>query len=535
MILYNLHQKGYEMSIEKEIVDKSNSWPFKEAKKLLKKINNIAPKKGYVLFETGYGPSGLPHIGTFGEVLRTSMVKKAFECISDIPAKLICFSDDLDGLRKIPENIPNKQIVEEDLNLPLTDVRDPFGTHKSFADHNNSILIDFLDRFGFKYEFVSSTDKYKSGEFNEILLQFLHKYDKIMEIMLPTLGEERQKTYSPFMPISKINGHVLQVPTLEINLKKETIVYEDQGKKFETSINDGNVKLQWKPDWAMRWCALEVDYEMHGKDLIPSANIAKKICKSLDNNSPEVFNYELFLDNEGQKISKSKGNGLSMEEWLSYANQESLSYFMFQKPQTAKRLFFDIIPKTVDEYYNSLHLYKKQTNIERINNPVWHIHQGNPPNNEMKVSFSMLLNLVSAASAKDKTTLWAFVNKYNSNLKKETDPSLDESIGFAIKYFNDFVKPKKKFRPPNPNEICALNDLSSRLADYQGELEAEELQKIVYSVGKENNFSPLREWFICIYEVLLGTSQGPRFGGFIALFGIRETIDLIEKAIKGKL
>ncbi len=523
------------MSIEKEIVDKSNSWPVKEAKKLLKKINNKPPEKGYVLFETGYGPSGLPHIGTFGEVLRTSMVKKAFECISDIPTKLICFSDDLDGLRKVPENIPNKEMIKEDLNLPLSKVRDPFGTHKSFADHNNSVLIDFLNKFGFKYEFISSTQKYKSGEFNEVLLEFLKKYDQIMEIMIPSLREERQKTYSPFMPISKINGQVLQVPTLEIDLKKETIVFEDQGKKFETSVTDGNVKLQWKPDWAMRWCALEVDYEMYGKDLIPSANIAKNICKSLKRYSPEVFNYELFLDNQGQKISKSRGNGLSMEEWLKYANQESLSYFMFQKPQTAKRLFFDIIPKTVDEYYNSLKLYKKQTDIERINNPVWHIHQGDPPKNEMRFSFLMLLNLVSAASAKDKKTLWGFVKKYNPNLKKETDPSLDQAIEFAIRYFNDFVKPKKKFRYPNPNEISALSDLSSRLADFQGDLEPEELQKIVYSVGKENNFSSLRDWFICIYEVLLGTSQGPRFGGFIALFGIKETIKLIDKAIKGKL
>ena len=514
----------------------SKAWPFEEARRILRRIKGTAPKKGYVLFETGYGPSGLPHIGTFGEVMRTSMVKRAFEQISDIPTKLICFSDDMDGLRKVPMNIPNSELLQADLNLPLTKVRDPFGKYSSFAEYNNAKLREFLDQFKFSYDFVSSTDYYKAGFFDETLLKILSSYQEVMEIMLPSLGTERQASYSPFMPISKKTGHVLQVPTQSIDVKKGTLIYKEMdGEEVETEVTGGNVKLQWKPDWAMRWCALGVDYEMHGKDLIPSAELGIKICSALKMPFPDLYNYELFLDETGQKISKSKGNGLSMDDWLKYAEPDSLGLFMFQKPKTAKRLFFDVIPKTVDEYHQHLKSFAGQSNDEKFSNPVWHIHGGSPPKTDLAISFSMLLNLVSASGASSKEVLWGFVEKYIQNINPATNPGLDRATEYAITYYKDFVEPKKAFRVPDQKEAQALSDLSEAFVVCDQNLSAEELQKIVYSVGVQNNFEPMKYWFQAIYEVLLGERQGPRFGGFVALYGVDKTVELIQKALAGLL
>ncbi|KAF0675292.1 lysine--tRNA ligase [Profundibacterium mesophilum] len=514
----------------------SKAWPLEEARRVLKRYQKAPPDKGYVLFETGYGPSGLPHIGTFGEVARTTMVRRAFETISDIPTKLLCFSDDMDGLRKVPGNVPNQERMREDLNLPLTRVRDPFGTHDSFGAHNNARLMAFLDGFGFDYEFASSTRYYKEGRFDEMLLVALARFDKIMEIMLPTLGEERRATYSPFLPVSPKTGHVLQVPTLERNVEKGTIVYEEpDGERIEVPITGGNVKLQWKPDWAMRWAALGVDYEMSGKDLIDSVTQATKICRALGKPAPETLTYELFNDEQGQKISKSKGNGLSMEEWLTYAAPESLSYFMYLKPKSAKRLHFDVIPKAVDEYHQQLKAYPEQDAAKRLANPVHHIHAGNPPASHMVVPFSMLLNLASVASAEDSAALWGFIQRYAPDAAPQTHPDLDAAAGYAVRYYNDFVKPEKTFREPDAKERAALEDLAGRLRAWQGGLDADALQSLVFAVGKEHGFEPLRDWFKALYETLLGASQGPRFGGFIALYGVQETVELIETALSGRL
>ena len=519
------------MTALRDLALTSKAWPFEEARKIVKRYEKRAPEKGYVLFETGYGPSGLPHIGTFGEVARTTMVRRAFETISDIPTRLICFSDDMDGLRKVPGNVPNGEMLAEDLNLPLTKVRDPFGTHESFGAHNNARLNAFLDSFGFEYEFASSTDYYRAGRFDEMLLVALERFDAIMEIMLPTLGEERRATYSPFLPVSPKTGHVLQVPTLERNVAAGTIVYEEpDGERVEVPVTGGNVKMQWKPDWAMRWAALGVNYEMSGKDLIDSVTQASKICRALGRPQPETLSYELFLDQEGQKISKSKGNGLSMEEWLTYAAPESLQYFMYQKPRTAKRLYFDVIPKAVDEYHQQLRAFPGQDESARLNNPVWHIHGGQPPESDMVVPFSMLLNLASAAGAEDKAVLWGFIGKY-AEASPETHPGLDAAAGYAVQYFQDFVKPAKVFREPDAKERAALEDLAGRLRAWEGGTDAEELQSLVFAVGKEHGFEPLRDWFTAIYEVLLGASQGPRFGGFIALYGVAETVEMIEAAL----
>lgn len=546
------------MSDLRDAAMSSKAWPFEEARRLLKRYEKAAPEKGYVLFQTGYGPSGLPHIGTFGEVARTTMVRRAFEQISDIPTKLICFSDDMDGFRKVPSNLPMQEELAQDLHLPLTKVRDPFGTHEGFAQHNNARLCAFLDSFGFEYEFASATDYYTSGKFDEMLLTALARFDKIQEIMLPTLGEERRATYSCFLPVSPKTGHVLQVPTLERNVEKGTIVYQEpDGEKVEIPVTGGNVKMQWKPDWAMRWAALQVDYEMSGKDLIDSVTQSTKICRALGVRPPESLSYELFNDEQGQKISKSKGNGLSMEEWLTYAAPESLQYFMYQKPKTAKRLYFDVIPKAVDEYHQQLRAYPGQDQKGQLNNPVFHIHGHNVPASDMIVPFAMLLNIASVSSAEDKATLWGFINKYAPEATPETHPNMDDAAGFAVRYFNDFVKPTKTYRAPTDGERSALQALADALRSPEAALAAikaknekmgrddalpevdfgddEFLQSVVFAIGKLHDFEPLRDWFTAIYEVLLGASQGPRFGGFIALYGVDETIALIDSALKGEL
>lgn len=536
----------------------SKAWPFEEARRLLKRYEKAPPEKGYVLFETGYGPSGLPHIGTFGEVLRTTMIRRAFEVISDIPTRLICFSDDLDGMRKVPGNVPNQEELAEHLQKPLTSVPDPFGTHDSFGDHNNAMLRRFLDTFGFEYEFYSATEFYKSGQFDEVLLRACEKYDDVMKVMLKSLREERRQTYSIFLPIHPETGRVLYVPMKNVDAAKGEITFDDEdGREWTLPVTGGNVKLQWKPDFGARWAALGVDFEMYGKDHSTNTPIYDGICRILGQRPPEHFTYELFLDDKGQKISKSSGNGISIDEWLTYASTESLSYFMYLKPKTAKRMYFDVIPKAVDEYHQQLRAYATQDATQRLNNPVYHIHGHNVPASDMVVSFSMLLNLASASSAEDKETLWGFIRKYAPDATAETHPGMDQAAGHAVRYFQDFVKPAKVFRAPTGQERAALEDLAKALQDgeYARDLIArknqmvgkdeplpevdyadeEFLQSIVFAVGKVHGFEPLRDWFKAIYEVLLGASQGPRFGGFIALYGVEETVALIEKGLAGEL
>ncbi len=522
------------MSDLRDAAMQSKAWPFEEARRVLKRYQKTPPEKGYVLFETGYGPSGLPHIGTFGEVARTTMVKRAFELISDIPTKLICFSDDLDGMRKVPGNVPNPERLQEYLQKPLTSVPDPFGTHDSFGHHNNAMLRRFLDTFGFEYEFISATEFYRSGQFDEVLLRAAERYDDIMKVMLKSLREERQQTYSIFLPIHPETGRVLYVPMKDVNAKDGTITFDDEdGTEMTLPVTGGNVKLQWKPDFGARWAALGVDFEMYGKDHSTNTPIYDRICEILGQKAPEHFTYELFLDDQGHKISKSSGNGVSIDEWLTYAATESLSYFMYQKPKTAKRMHFDVIPKAVDEYHQQLRAYPGQDAKAQLNNPVWHIHGGDVPESHMVVPFSMLLNLASVSSAEDKDQLWGFIQRYAPDASAETNPDMDQAAGFAVRYYNDFVKPAKVYRAPTDPEREALEALRAALADHDGPSDDETLQSIVYAVGRDR-FDPLRDWFKALYEVLLGASQGPRFGGFIALYGVDETIQLIDDALAGK-
>ncbi len=527
------------------LAEQSNAWPFEQAKQIVARLKK--KPKGEVLFETGYGPSGLPHIGTFGEVARTTMVRHAFRVLTEdkIKTRLLAFSDDMDGLRKVPDNIPNKDVIAPHLGKPLTRVPDPFGTHSSFGAHNNARLRAFLDTFGFDYEFASSTDYYTSGRFDATLLKLLQQFDEVMAIMLPSLREERAASYSPFLPICPRTGIVLQVPIVAHDAKSGTISYDDPETKERVTlpVTGGHCKLQWKPDWAMRWVALGVDYEMAGKDLIDSVKLSGKICSALGGLPPEGFNYELFLDEKGQKISKSKGNGLTIDEWLRYASPESLSLFMYREPKAAKRLFFDVIPRNVDDYQQFLEGYGRQDGKQRLSNPVWHVHSGNPPLADMPVTFQLLLTLVSSSNAENAETLWGFIGRYRSGVTPQTHPKLDAMVGYAINYYRDFVAPTKKFREPTQDERVALGDLRDALSQLPQDAAAEAIQNIVYEIGRREPFLDTvkkgkdgrpgvsLEWFNMLYQVLLGQEKGPRFGSFVAVYGVQNAIAMIDGAL----
>ena len=519
--------------INKKFIENTIAWPFVEARKLLKDRKYILEKKGKITLQTGYGPSGLPHIGTFAEVARTSMVVNALNQLTDLPKEIITFSDDMDGLRKVPDNIPNPQILENNLGKPLTNIPDPFNKFSSFGEHNNEILKNFLNKFKFNYIFKSSTQLYKKGFFNEALSLVLNKYESIMDIILPTLGKERQKTYSPFLPICPETGKVLEIKTIEILKDKNEIIFQNNGKKLKVNILDGNCKLQWKVDWAMRWYALDVDFEMYGKDLIESAILSSKIIKVLGKKNPNGFFYEMFLDEKGEKISKSKGNGITIDEWLKYASPESLSLYMYQNPMRAKKLYKEVVPKAVDEYQNFIEQYKSQEDKQKLLNPVWHVHNGNPPLETMIMPFSMLLNLVGTSNSNSKDLLWKFVQKYKADINPKNNPIFDKLVECAIKYFNDVVKLNKKFKKPNVDEKKALNALVNSLMKCDQSMQPEDIQSIVYKAGKENGYEEkLRDWFKLIYQVVLGDENGPRMGFFISFFGVKETIELIKEKIK---
>jgi len=534
-----------EASDLRSLAEQSGAWPFEEARKIVARLKK--KPKDEVIFATGYGPSGLPHIGTFGEVARTTMVRHAFRVLTDdtVKTRLIAFSDDMDGLRKVPDNVPNKDMLAQDLGKPLTRVRDPFGTHPSFGEHNNARLRAFLDTFGFDYEFLSATVCYTSGRFDKALLQVLANFDKVMAVMLPSLREERAQTYSPFLPISQRTGIVLQVPVTAHDAAAGTITYEDPDTResITTPVTGGHCKLQWKPDWAMRWLALGVDYEMAGKDLIDSVKLSGQINRAIGGTPPEGFNYELFLDDKGQKISKSKGNGLTIDEWLRYASPESLSLFMYREPKAAKRLYFDVIPRNVDEYFQFLDGYQRQDTKQQLGNPVWHIHSGEPPKADMPLTFQLMLTLVSSSNAENADTLWGFIGRYRPGVTPQTHPKLDAMVGYAINYYRDFVAPTKQFREPNVQDRKALSDLRDALSNLAGDSSAEDIQNVVYEIGRREPYLDEKkkgkdgrpgvslDWFNMLYQVLLGQEKGPRFGTFVAAYGLQNTVDMIDGAL----
>ncbi len=565
---------------ERELVSLSRAWPCREAVTLLRRVEKSPPRKGWVLFETGYGPSGLPHIGTFAEVFRTTLVRQAFRRLSELPTRLYCFSDDMDGLRRIPDNIPNPETIREHLGKPLTAIPDPFGEHESFGHHMNARLRAFLDAFGFDYEFVSATECYRSGRFDAVLRRVLERHEEIRRVVLPHLGPERRATYSPILPISPKTGRVLQVPILETRAERGTVVFRDEdGTLTELPVTGGHCKLQWRADWALRWTALEVDYEMAGKDLVDSVRLSGQICRILGGTPPEGFIYELFLDEKGEKISKSKGNGLTIEEWLRYGTEESLMLFLYKDPRKAKRLYFDVIPRHVDEYYERLEQFARDANLDAaldrllaerpaggpvvvpeplardlglearevppqalverrrevgsrlVQNPVWHIHDGAPPRERMPISYAMLLNLASVVGADDPEVLWGFVRKYAPEATPENSPALAVLIARALAYHRDFVAPRKRYRAPDHRERAALLAFRDWLAGLPEDTPAEVIQNELYEIGRRHGFHQLRDWFRALYEVLLGQSQGPRFGSFVATYGIRATVRLVDEAL----
>jgi lysyl-tRNA synthetase class 1 len=509
----------------------SKAWPYEEARKLLKRYPD-GPGKGAIVFETGYGPSGLPHLGTFQEVARTLMVRHALAEMVDWPSRLIAFSDDMDGMRKVPPGVPGQDMMHAHLDQPLSRVPDPYGCgHRSYADHNNHLLRQFLDRFGFDYEFLASSDAYGSGRFDDTLKAVLRHYGAIMEVMLPTLREERRRTYSPVLPISPKSGKVLQVPVEVVDAEAGLVAFEDEGERIEQSILSGGAKLQWKVDWAMRWVALGVDYEMAGKDLIDSVTQSSRIARLLGGRPPEGFNYELFLDENGEKISKTRGNGVTIDEWLTYAPEESLAFYLYREPRKAKQLSFGIIPRAVDEYDQFLAAWPGQEVEKKLGNPVHHVHAGDVPPARMPIGFSLLLNLVAVASTDDKALLWGFVKRYAPEASPQTHPELDRRLDYALAYFRDFIAGALDHRAPTGMEAAALRDLDARLAALPEDADAETIQTEVYEVGKAHPFESLRDWFRALYETLLGTSQGPRMGSFIALYGIDNSRKLIAEAL----
>ena len=524
-----------------EIARQSKAWPFVEAGKLVERLGLGAGGGRTVVFETGYGPSGLPHIGTFAEVLRTTLVRRAFAELSDAPTRLIAFSDDMDGLRSVPENFPNAESLAPYLaeephgGTPLTSVPDPFGTHESFGHHNNAQLRRFLDAFGFDYDFTSATECYRGGVFDSTLLAILERHDEIVDLVRPTIGPERRETYCPFLPLSPTSGKYLHVPAEEISVASGTIVFRDpDGTRFEAPVTGGHCKLAWRVDWGMRWVALGVDYEMSGKDLIDSVKLSSRVCRLMGSVPPAGFTYELFLDENGEKISKSRGNGLTIEEWLRYGSKESLAQFMYHAPRKAKRLYFEIIPRTVDDYLARLEAYADETPEARLRNPVWHIHGGAPPAESVPLGFAVLLNLASVCNAEDKAVLWGFIARYAPGASPTKNPILDELAGYALATYRDFVKPAKAYRAPTEAERAALTDLAATLGALAPDSAAEDIQFQVYEVGKRHGFANLRDWFAALYEVLLGQTQGPRMGSFIALYGLPETVALIEAALAGE-
>ncbi|NBX52607.1 MAG: lysine--tRNA ligase [Proteobacteria bacterium] len=516
----------------------AKSWPFEEARRIFEKIDGKTPQKGFVLFETGYGPSGLPHIGTFGEVVRTSMVRYAFSLLApQIPTKMFCVSDDIDGLRKVPDNIPNQDLVRANLGKPLSSVPDPFGTHQSYGHHMNARLRSFLDSFGFEYEFISATEKYCSGAFDSTMLKVLDKYEELMELMIPTLGAERQETYSPFMPIDQKSGIVVDKGVKGIDKKKGTVIYvAPNGQEKEVSVTKGGCKLQWKIDFGARWYSLGVDYEIYGKDHQPNERIYRKVCEILGGEPPVNFTYEMFLSDTGEKISKSKGNGIAVEDWLKYAPSESMALFMYQKPKTAKRLYFDVIPKAMDEYLTFVQSFENQTPEQKLENPAFFIHNGKVPSDSLNfnISYSLLLNLAGACNPENDEVLWGFISKYQAGLSKESSPLLAQMVDRAINYYNDFIKKNKKYREASNPEKLAIGELADALKniDENKKNDPQELQNLVFQIGKNHGYEKnMRDWFLALYQILLGQDQGPRMGSFIALFGIDEFLRLVGERL----
>jgi lysyl-tRNA synthetase class 1 len=513
------------------------SWPFKEAQTLQKRFK--APPDKPVTFETGFGPSGLPHIGTFAEVARTTWVQRAFEHLSGWETRLIAFSDDMDGLRKVPLNMPQPDMLAEHLGKPLCYIPDPFGQDESYSAHMNRKLQEFLDAYGFTYQFQSSQEAYERGDFDEGLAILLQKVEQVRAIILPTLGQDKRADWSPFFPICQKCGRIYSTRVIGYHPEDNTIDYVcDQpigsaagcGDKNTISILGGQVKVGWKVDWALRWYAYDVGYEMYGKDLIDSARLSGQITRLMSKQPPNGFFYEMFLDEEGRKISKSVGKGLTVNGWVSYAPLESLLHYLFQNPRRAKRLFWDVVPKSVDDYLADLRQYPSLDETKKPDQAIWHIFNlgRNVPAYDAGINFSLVNNLVSALGTDQAELTYEYLKRYDPSTANHEDMVRD-LVQKSINYYRDFILPGKQYRLPTEAERQLLQAARDRLSNFESDDE-NDLQTIPFDIARENDIPPAKV-FQAFYQVVLGQERGPRFGTFARLVGKEKLLLLLDKAL----
>ncbi|MFH2218432.1 MAG: lysine--tRNA ligase [Pseudomonadota bacterium] len=511
-------------------------WPFKEADKLRKRYTETPNIP--VRFETGFGPSGMPHIGTFAEVARTTWVRHAFEFLTRWPTQLIAFSDDMDGLRKVPLNLPQQEMLTENLGRPLCRIPDPFGECESYSAYMNNKLREFLDSYSFDYTFQSSHEAYTRGDFNDGLSVILQKVEDVKAIILPTMSEAKRANWSPFFPIcencgrinsTQVTGYDIENNAIDYSCEQEEGEVKSCGHKGTASIFNGKVKVGWKIDWALRWYSYDIGYEMYGKDLIESARLSGKICRLMGKQPPTGLFYELFLDAKGRKISKSVGKGLTIDSWMSYAPLESLLFYIFQNPKQAKRLFWGIVPRSVDDYLSNLIQYRSMDPEDHPESTIWHLfNKGETvPSYNAAINFSLINNLISAVGADDIDLILEYLKRYDSSMEKY-GTVIEDLVKKAMNYYRDFILPDKKYRTPTEKEKKMFNALRNELAEYDGDDE-NELQSLPFNVVRAFDESP-KNFFKMFYEVLFGQERGPRFGTFVRLVGKEKALSLLDSA-----
>ena len=514
------------------------SWPFKEAEKLCKRFQH--PPESPVRFETGFGPSGLPHIGTFAENARTTWVRHAFEFLTGWPTQLIAFSDDMDGLRKVPLNMPRQDMLANHLGKPLCHIPDPFETSDSYSGTMNTKLRSFLDGYQFDYTFQGSYEAYQRGDFNEGLEIILRNVDAVKSIILPTMSAEKGRDWSPFFPICGKCGKINSTRVTGYDVANNAVGYvcdrqEDRAKgcgyQGTASIFNGHVKVGWKVDWALRWYAYDIAYEMYGKDLIESAKLSGRITRLMGKQPPTGLFCELFLDEDGRKISKSVGKGLTIDSWTMYAPLESLLYYIFQNPKQAKRLFWGIVPKSVDDYLLGLNNYHSLDAQKKPDSPLWHLFNkgAGVPEFKTSINFSLVNNLVSAVGADDRELILEYLKRYDPGIEAHR-AVIEDLVNKAMNYYRDFIVPHKRYRMPTTQEKKMLMRLRDELAAYEGDDE-KEIQTLPFAVAREYS-EPPNNFFKLFYEVVFGQERGPRFGTFVRLVGKEKAISLLDEAAK---
>jgi lysyl-tRNA synthetase class 1 len=516
-------------------------WPREEARRLAERVAAYEPERP-VIFQSGFGPSGLPHLGTMAEILRPSFVRKAFHLIEPArPSRLIVFIDDLDGLRKVPENVPNRESVEQYLGMPVAKIPDPFGCCASFADHMVGLLGGFLAPVEVEYELMRAAEMYSSGRFDEGLKLILEKHEEIIAIIAPTLREENRAGWSPFMPICPKCGQVVERAVTAYHAERASVEFTCEksaggrpgcGFSGEQSVLGGMAKVQWKVDWALRWYVLKVDYELYGKDLTDSARLSGQILRVMGGRPPLGFPFEMFLDEEGRKVSKSVGRGVTVEQWTRYAPIEVLKFFLLLNPRRARKLFLEAIPQYVDEYLDAVREYAAASEEQRRESMLEFVIQSTTPRRfNSALSFGLMMNLVAALGSSDSDFIWKYLVRYDASIGGEPDT---EAMGrrlmqCALNFYRDFIEPTKKLYTPSDAERAQLKTLDAYLRENQ-DASAEDIEKKIYDLGRENYEKP-GKIFPLLYRSILGQERGPRLGAFIRLATPARIIELLDATI----